>query len=129
MLSEYVKTADWKSEKHVPVICAPEKIVAGVPFEIHVTVGAEIAHPNTTAHHISWIAVHFVPAGAKTSVELGRCEFSAHGASVEGPDKGVAYTESKLVMSARLAVEGTLFATAYCNIHGLWSSEKAVVLA
>ena len=28
-LNNYVKTADWKSEKHVPVIAAPEKVAAG----------------------------------------------------------------------------------------------------
>lgn len=129
MLSEFVKTADWKSEKHVPVIVCADITPAGTPVDITVTVGKEIAHPNTTNHHISWIALHFVPAGAKASVEIGRCEFSAHGASVEGPDKGIAYTDSTLSIRAKLAVSGTLFATAYCNIHGLWSSEKAITIA
>jgi superoxide reductase len=128
MLSEFVKSADWKSEKHVPVIeCADAK--AGEAVAITVTVGKEIAHPNTTNHHIAWIALHFVPAGAKASIEITRCEFSAHGAAAEGPDKGLAYTDSTLSIRAKLAASGTLYATAYCNIHGLWASEKVVTVA
>jgi superoxide reductase len=129
MLSEFVKSADWKSEKHVPVIESAEAVKAGEPVVITVTVGKEIPHPNTTAHHISWIALHFAPAGAKASIEIGRCEFSAHGASVEGPDKGPALTDSTLTIRAKLAVSGTLYATSYCNIHGLWSSEKKITVA
>lgn len=129
MLSEFVKSADWKSEKHVPVIECADTAKAGEAVAVTVTVGKEIAHPNTTNHHISWIALHFVPAGAKASVEITRCEFSAHGESVEGPDKGPAFTDSTLSIRATLAVSGTLYATAYCNIHGLWSSEKAVTVA
>ena len=129
MLSEFVKSADWKSEKHVPVIECAATAKAGEAVAISVTVGKEIAHPNTTNHHIAWIALHFAPAGAKVSIEIGRCEFSAHGASSEGPDKGPAYTDSTLSIRAKFAVSGTLYATAYCNIHGLWASEKAVVIA
>ena len=129
MLSEFVKSADWKSEKHVPVIVCADTTAAGAALDITVTVGKEIAHPNTTNHHIAWIALHFVPAGAKASIEITRCEFSSHGASGEGPDKGPAYTDSTLSIRAKLAVSGTLYATAYCNIHGLWASEKAVTVA
>ena len=129
MLSEFVKSADWKSEKHVPVIVCADTAAAVVALDIAVTVGKEIAHPNTTNHHLAWIALHFVPAGAKASGEITRCEFSSHGASVEGPDKGPAYTDSTLSVRAKFAVSGTLYATAYCNIHGLWASEKAITVA
>ena len=129
MLSEFVKSADWKSEKHVPVIECGATVKAGEPLAITVSVGKEIAHPNTTNHHIAWIALHYVPAGAKASIELTRCEFSSHGAAVEGPDKGPAYTCSTVSISAKLAASGTLYATAYCNIHGLWASEKQVAVA
>ncbi|MDR2849815.1 MAG: class II SORL domain-containing protein [Verrucomicrobiota bacterium] len=129
MLSEFVKSADWKSEKHVPVIESADTVKAGEALAITVSVGKEIAHPNTTAHHIAWIALHYVPDGAKTSVEITRCEFSAHGASAEGADKGPAYTGSAVTVSAKLAASGKLYATAYCNIHGLWSSEKVITVA
>ena len=63
-LHDVVKSADWKSEKHVPVIDAPESFKAGDWVEVSATVGKEIPHPNTTEHHICWIALHFVPDGA-----------------------------------------------------------------
>ena len=126
MLSEFVKTADWKSEKHVPVIECATDFKAGEASAITVSVGKDIAHPNTTAHHITWIALHYVPEGSKTSFEITRCEFSAHGAGVDGPDKGPAHTESTISVQAKFAVSGTLYATAYCNIHGLWASEQKI---
>lgn len=127
MLSEYVKTADWKAEKHVPVIDCDDSIAAGQCTKITISVGKEIAHPNTPTHHISWIALHYVPEGSQTSIEITRCEFSAHAAAAEG--EGPAKTCSFVTVCTALQKSGTLFATAYCNIHGLWSSEKKITVA
>jgi len=127
-LSEFVKSADWKSEKHVPVIEAPSRVKSGEWFTISVTVGKEIPHPNTTEHHISWIAIHFAPANGKTTYEIGRFEFSAHGQSAAGPNQGPVFTDSTVSVRAKILTEGTVFATAYCNIHGLWESEKVLTL-
>ncbi len=127
-LGELVKTADWKSEKHVPVIEAPETVKAGEFFNVSVVVGKEIAHPNTTEHHIAWIALHFIPDGAKVSYEIGRFEFSAHGQSVAGPNLGPIHTDGCVVSRIKLAASGTICATSYCNIHGLWESDKAVAI-
>ena len=119
-LSTYVKTADWKSEKHVPVIAAPESVKAGESFEVEVAVGKEIPHPNTVEHHIAWIALHFVPAGSPVSVELGRMDFSAHGPAVA--------TAPTATFRVQVATAGTLYATAYCNLHGLWASSAPVAI-
>ncbi len=127
-LSEFVKTADFKSEKHVPVIDCPDAVKAGEWFTVNITVGKEIAHPNTTEHHIAWIAVHFLPAGAKTTLEIGRFEFSAHGQSPIGPNQGPVHTDSSVTVRVKAITGGMIFATAYCNIHGLWESDKTVAL-
>ena len=71
-----VQKADWKSEKHVPVIEAPEKVKAGEVFEVKIRVGKEIPHPNTTEHHIRWISLYFQPEGDKFTYQIGRYEFS-----------------------------------------------------
>lgn len=113
-LSDYVKTADWKAEKHVPVISAPATVAVGQTFEVEVSVGKEIPHPNTVEHHIAWIALHFVPEGSPVSVEIGRVELSSHGPVVT--------TASTAKFSVQLQKGGVLYATAYCNLHGLWSS-------
>ena len=126
-LSSTVKTADWKAEKHVPVIAAPAVAKAGEPFDVEIDVGKEIPHPNTAQHHIVWIALHFVPDGSTTSIELGRADFSAHGASMsETP--GPAATAPSTRFRVALAVPGVLHATAYCNLHGLWTSAEQIAV-
>ncbi len=122
MLSEYVKSADWKSEKHVPVIETEGQVEPGKPCAVTVSVGRAIPHPNTAAHHIAWIALHYVPEGATTSVELARCEFAAHPPA----DTPAAATAPEVRLSVTLPAHGKLYATAYCNLHGLWASEAAV---
>lgn len=128
-LNEFVKADDWKNEKHVPAIEAPATAKAGDWVEISVTVGKDIPHPNTTEHHMSWIALHFVPEGAKLSYELGRFEFSAHGQSAKGANEGPVYTDSRVTVRVRLLTSGTIYATTYCNIHGLWESSRNITLA
>lgn len=120
-LGEYVKTADWKAEKHVPVITAPQAAKAGEWIDVEVEVGKEIAHPNTAEHYIAWIALYFVADGAPVPVELGRSEFSAHGTG--------AITAPSARFKVQLSKSGTLFAQSYCNLHGLWESAVAIVEA
>ena len=47
-LSEYIQAADWKKEKHAPVIECPDRVKASEIFEVTAGLGKEIAHPNTT---------------------------------------------------------------------------------
>ena len=115
MIGNLIKSADWKAEKHVPAISAPESAKAGEAFEVEVAVGKEIPHPNTLEHHIVWAALFFVADGSQLPVELARAEFRAH-----GPDL---FAEPVLKASVKLAKPGTLHAVAYCNIHGLWLTE------
>ncbi len=123
-LSGLYQHADWKTEKHVPVIEAPDEVAAGESCKITVSVGKEIPHPNKTEHHIRWIEVYFKATDAKFPVQLGRVEFCAHGESAEGPDKSGIYTNSCAAICFKTEKPGTISATAYCNIHGLWESSK-----
>lgn len=124
--ADMIQSADWKAEKHVPVIEAPDSVKAGEKFTVQVTVGKEIAHPNTTEHHIRWIRLYFKPDGGKFAYDVALAEFDAHGESVEGPNKGPVYTEPLLQAALKVNGSGTLLATAYCNIHGLWEFEKPI---
>jgi superoxide reductase len=49
------QTADWKVEKHVPLISPTDAVHKDEPVRLTVSVGKEIPHPNTTEHHIGWI--------------------------------------------------------------------------
>ncbi|MFZ5906555.1 MAG: desulfoferrodoxin family protein, partial [Nitrospirota bacterium] len=64
-IGEFYQSADWKSEKHVPVIDCPAAVKAGENFQVTVSIGKEVAHPNTTEHHIRWIQLFFKPEGEK----------------------------------------------------------------
>lgn len=121
-----IQSGDWKGEKHVPVIEAPETVKAGEKFTVSVTVGKEIAHPNTTEHHIRWIKVYFKPEDAKFPYELFNVEFNAHGEAAVGANQGPAFTEPLGQVTVRLGKPGQLIAASYCNIHGLWESYKDI---
>lgn len=121
MISDLYQSADWKKEKHIPVIEVLERDVnKGIKIEI--SVGKEIKHPNTTAHHIVWIEVYFLPDGEKFPYQIGRYDFLAHGASTEGPDTSSVYTEPVIQTTFKTSKGGKIFATSYCNIHGLWEN-------
>lgn len=118
------QTADWKTEKHVPVIEAVDKAKKGEFTGITVSVGKAIPHPNTTEHYISWIEVYFLPKGEKFSYQIGKFEFNAHGASTLGPNTSTVYTQPLVVCNMKTDKPGTIIAISYCNIHGLWQSSK-----
>jgi len=128
VLADFVKREDFKKEKHVPVIEAPTKVRKNTPFEVKVTVGKEIPHPNTTEHHIRWIKVFFHPEGDPYVYEIGDYEFNAHGESVQGPNTGAVYTEPIVVTVVKLNKSGKIIALSYCNIHGLWENSLDVVV-
>ncbi len=123
-----IQTADWKKEKHVPVIECPDKVKADEVFEVKVGLGKEIAHPNTTEHHINWITLYFHPEGEKFTHQVGHFEFSAHGESTTGPNEGPVHTHHTVTTSLKINKPGTLHALALCNIHGLWESSKEIGL-
>ena len=56
-LGDRIQEADWKKEKHVPVIECPDQEKLSETLEVKVSLGKEIAHPNTTEHHIRWISL------------------------------------------------------------------------
>ena len=125
-LGARIQKADWKKEKHVPAVECPEEVKAGELFEVKVSLGKEIAHPNTTEHHIRWISLYFHPEGEKFTYDVGYFEFNAHGESVQGPNQGPIYTHHEIAFSMKINKPGTLYALSYCNIHGLWEYAKEI---
>jgi len=118
---DYIKSGDFATEKHVPVIETVDTVKAGETFHVTLSVGKDIAHPNTVEHHIEWIKLYFV-------AEVGEISFNVHGDGAtanEGPVHAI--SEGSLAVS--LNKSGKLIAVSYCNIHGLWESEKAITVA
>ena len=122
ILANYVKSGDWKGEKHVPAIIAPASVKAGVTVQVKGCVGEEIAHPNTLEHHVAWIKLFFIPDGSQVVVELANSEFSANG-ELE------CFTEPTVFANVKLPKSGKLVALSYCNIHGLWENSVDITVA
>lgn len=125
-LKDLFQSADWKAEKHVPVIEVSDKVKKGELFKLTVSVGKEIAHPNKTEHHIRWISVFFHPKGEKFPYQIAKAEFSSHGESAQGPDTSTVYTHHEAVISFKTEKPGVIYASSYCNIHGLWQNSKEI---
>lgn len=122
------QSGEWKQEKHVPAISAPAKTAKNQVVKIEVMVGKEIAHPNTTEHHIEWIELYFHPDGEKFPYLVGRAAFAAHGASAQGPNTSTVLTDPLAVFALKTGKAGKLHAASYCNIHGLWTSSAALAV-
>lgn len=109
-----INEADWKSEKHVPVIEVEKK---GEMLEVKISVGKEIPHPNLPDHHISWIEAFFVDERGN-AFPIGRADFEGHGEA--------GFTEPVAFFAFKPTKKGKIVALSFCNIHGLWKSEKAI---
>lgn len=121
LLSSTVKSGDWKGEKHVPVIEAPETFKKGEDIDVMVSIGKEIPHPNTDKHFIAWIKVFFQPEG-KAPFEIGTIEFKAH------DEDNALFSNYKGSVSFKAETSGTIHAMSMCNIHGLWESSQEIKL-
>ena len=123
---DILQSADWKKEKHVPVIETPESVKKGDAVRMTVSIGKEIPHPNTTEHHISWATAFFLPDGEKFAYQIARAEFSTHGESAQGPNTSTVYSNPEFTAVFKTEKPGTIFVSSYCNIHGLWQSSKKI---
>lgn len=121
-IGEKVQSADWKNEKHVPAITAPDSVKEGEWAKLNVRVGKEIAHPNTVEHHIRWIQVYYTPDDSQFTYDLGRATFNSHG-------EGAVVTGSSADFHFTVKQSGTINAVSYCNIHGLWESSTKLTVS
>lgn len=126
---EIFQAADWKTEKHAPVIeVAQDKIKKIDTVNINVSVGKQIPHPNTTEHHISYIEIFFLPKGEKFPYNIARAEFNAHGASAQGPNTSTVFAHPSVEVNFKTEKSGSIIASSYCNIHGLWESSREITV-
>ncbi|MDX9917224.1 MAG: class II SORL domain-containing protein [Gudongella sp.] len=120
-LGSLYQSGDWKGEKHVPVIHAPETAKKGEIIDVKVIVGEEIPHPNVFEHYIAWVKVYFKLENGKFPIEIGTYAFAAHGESE-------ILTEPYVTLKFKVPGTGTLMASSYCNIHGLWENSQELTV-
>jgi superoxide reductase len=101
-----------KRESHTPKIEVPDKVKPDEAILVKVAVGP---HPNTMEHSIRWIQVYFVEEGrAFNPINIAKVSFNPGNADPE------------VVFRMKFAKSGVIHALEYCNLHGLWSSGKAL---
>ena len=88
-------TSDGAHEKHVPVVTVKEDLVT-------VTVGA-VEHPMMEEHYIQWIVIETTKGSHRVNLN---------------------YTDSPKAEFKLANGEEFVAAYEYCNIHGLWKSNK-----
>lgn len=91
-------------KKHTPLIEVSGKPEKGKPFEVTVTVGKLLKHPNEHGHYINWIELY------SGDTFLGRTEFAS------------ARSDPKAVFTVTLDHMHPLRAVEHCNLHGTWES-------
>jgi superoxide reductase len=116
-LTKLNKPTDWNNlpgmaKKHVPIIEAPAKVKAGVPFVVKVKIGGidGVEHPNTLSHWINWVTLY---AGERL---ISRLAFGAE------------MTDGYVVtINVTLSKSATLRAQEFCNLHGVWEGQAKQV--
>ncbi len=103
-----IYTEGEKASNHKPKI---DCVKADDYYELRVYVEG---HPNRPEHSIKWIEVYFEEEGRDFNpVMLARAAFSE-------------YTDPDIRIRIKPEKGGKIVALAYCNKHGLWSSEAEI---
>ena len=105
------------TEKHIPNIKLPDNIKVGEEFEIEITVGDKVPHPNTIEHHIKWIQL-FAEIKGRTYNPVHIATFNL----------GPTFAEPKLKVKIKLEKSSNIIAMTYCNLHGLWQNSEKITL-
>ncbi len=109
--AEILKGADVEGkEKHVPTIELIKEHGSDKLDLVHIIVGKETPHPNTTEHHIAWLETFGVKKDNGQVVYLGRAEF------------GPSFTNPNISFHVQFDQFKSIYALSYCNLHGLWQS-------
>ncbi len=93
---------------HLPWILVPEFVKKGEKFELTVKIG-KVDHPMTSSHFIQWIGLYM------NGREIQR--------KILRPKE-----QSEAKFNISLASDSVITARAECNLHGVWESEKRIVL-
>ena len=101
-----------KAETHTPKIEAPDKAKKGEAIKIRVRVGP---HPNQPEHSIRSIELWFAEDGRPFNpIRLATIELEP------------GYAEPDVELTIKVQKSGTLYAIAYCNLHGIWENSKRI---
>jgi superoxide reductase len=103
-----------KRESHTPKIEGPAQVKPDEQFTIRVSVGP---YPNTMEHSIRWIMVTLEEEGRPFNpVYIGKVSFNP------------VTTQPEMTLTLKIQKGGIIHAMEYCNLHGLWSGKKEIMV-
>ncbi len=109
--SDLTNMTDLERE-HLPVITAPERIIANEPFDVMIAVGEQMSHPNEPSHYIDFIDLY------ADDTFIARLDLTP---KMTSP-----------LMKVRMSLShahGNLRAFAHCNSHGTWEGRRRIEVA
>jgi len=98
-------------KKHDPTLEVPASVRAWEPFDVKITLGKELEHPNEGSHFIQWVELYY------GDVLIGRTELTP------------TIYEFPVTMRIKLGKSGILRALARCNLHGIWEGSTELTVA
>jgi len=96
-------------KKHLPIIECPDTVKKGEPFEVAITVGKLLKHPNENIHYIEWIELF-----ADDDLFISKVELIP------------VVSTPKVTLTISLNESHTLKARERCNLHGIWEYSKEI---
>ena len=118
----YLKTTKCKIQNHTPVIECPDKVEADKIFQIKLSLGNGIGHPDTNEHHICRVSLYYSDNEGKTVRQIAGIKYDSH-----SPNRD-ALSRYETTVDAKIPESGVLHAIAYCNIHGLAEAIKQITV-
>ncbi|MCK5282102.1 MAG: class II SORL domain-containing protein [Nanoarchaeota archaeon] len=95
-------------KKHLPIIDCQDSVKKGEPFEVTISVGKLLKHPNENSHYIEWI------------------ELFAEDLFISKVDLIPVVGNPKVTLTVSLHESHKLTAKARCSLHGIWEYSKEV---
>lgn len=122
-------------KKHIPVIEAPETVIAGELFEVTVMVGI-IPHVMEEKHFIEWIELYLhnklierkelFPSGEKVAKTTFRVEADEALIAIKEIETCRVHGVNICGNCGEKSVIANLHAVEKCNIHGAWEAHRRI---
>lgn len=127
-IDDIFRKSDGSPESHIPIIDVSENPRKGQSIRITVSVGRKAPHPNSIEHHIRWIDLFFLPIDDKCLFQIGRFYFTSFEEMERRCGGGTVHFPCEVTCTIRTETSGTIYASSYCNIHGLRESSRKLLL-
>jgi superoxide reductase len=121
---EYVSV--FRQNKHLPVIQAPDRVKKGKYFNFKVVVNKETPLPERELPQRFWFTVYFLPRESGTPYQVVQPLFSAQKEAWKTKDSFENPVLYQASFKFKTEKAGTIYAAAYCPLHGLSQSGSPI---